>query len=123
MKAIGLALAVLAATAINASAAQAGDAEKGKKVFNKCRACHAVDKPQNRVGPHLVGVVGRKAGSVDKFRYSEAMKNAGIVWDDKNLSSYLEKPRDFVKGNRMAFPGLKDAADRDDVIAYLRTIK
>jgi cytochrome c2 len=97
-----------------------GDAAKGKRIYNKCKACHVINKKNNRIGPHLVGLFGRKAGSVKKFRYSKAMKNSGITWDEKSLDAYLQKPRSFIKGNRMAFPGLRKKKDRDDLIAYLK---
>jgi cytochrome c len=84
-----------------------GDINKGKRIYNKCKACHVINKKKNRIGPHLVGLFGRKAGSVKKFRYSKAMKKSGI-------------PRSFIKGNRIAFPGLRKKKDRDDLIAYLK---
>jgi len=113
--AFGLALAGAA------TVAQAADAANGEKVFRKCKACHVVDKEQNRVGPHLVGVVGREVASVDGFRYSDAMVEwgAGKVWDAATLDEYLADPRGVVKGTKMAFPGLKKETDRADVIAYL----
>ncbi len=108
-----------------ASASAEGDAAKGEKVFKKCAACHAIGEgAKNKVGPQLNAVVGRTAGSVDGFKYSKAMVEAGeggVVWDDETLHSYLEKPRDFIKGNRMSFAGLKKEDDRADVIAYLKT--
>lgn len=108
-----------------ASAAAAGDAEKGEKVFRKCQACHAVGEgARNKVGPHLNDVIGRTAGSLEDFKYSKAMIGAGeegIVWDEESLSAYLEKPRGFIKGNRMAFAGLRKEDERADVIAYLKT--
>ena len=113
---LGLGLAVVAAP----QAFAAGDAANGKKVFRKCQACHVVNKEQNRVGPHLVGIMGRAAGAVDGFKYSKAMAESGITWDDATLDAYLENPRGYIKGNRMAFPGLKKAEDRADVIAYLK---
>jgi len=97
-----------------------GDINKGKRIYNKCKACHVINKKKNRIGPHLVGLFGRKAGSVKKFRYSKAMKKSGITWDEKSLDAYLQKPRSFIKGNRMAFPGLRKKKDRDDLIAYLK---
>ncbi|WP_157014378.1 c-type cytochrome [Mesorhizobium xinjiangense] len=101
-----------------------GDAVAGKKVFNKCRACHTADKEQNKIGPHLVGVVGRTAGTVESFqsKYSPNMKEAGaegLVWDDENLAKYLRAPKSVIPKGRMAFPGLKDDQDIADVIAYL----
>jgi cytochrome c len=103
-----------------APAAWAQDAEAGKKVFNQCRACHVVDKETNRVGPHLVGLFGRKAGHVDGFAYSDAMKNADITWDEESLSKYLTDPKGFIAGNKMAFAGVKKEDDLKNLIAYLK---
>jgi cytochrome c len=97
-----------------------GDITKGKRVFNKCKACHMVSKQQNRIGPHLVGIFGRKAGSVKGYRYSKAMKDLGVVWNEKSLNAYFTNPRKFIKGTRMAFAGLRKKKDRDDLIAYLK---
>lgn len=96
-----------------------GDAEAGAKVFKRCQACHVVDKEQNRVGPYLLGLFGRKAGSVEGYRYSDAMKSADLVWSEDTLDAYLENPKKLIPKNRMAFPGLKKEADRQNVIAYL----
>jgi cytochrome c len=108
-----------------ASASAEGDAAKGEKVFRKCKACHAVGEgAKNKVGPHLNDIIGRAAGTAEGFKYSKAMKAAGeggIVWDDESLAAYLEKPRDYIKGNRMSFAGLRKEADRANVIAYLKT--
>ncbi len=103
--------------------AGAGDAEAGKKVFNKCRACHSVEAGKNMVGPSLAGVAGRKAGEVQGFNYSEAMKGAGITWTDENLHKYLADPKTFIPKNKMAFAGLKDETERQNVIAYLKTVQ
>jgi cytochrome c len=112
---------VAGALALASSAALAqGDAAQGEKVFNKCKACHAVDEPQNKVGPHLVGVFGREAGSVEGFRYSDAMKESGVTWNEETIAAYLADPRGYIKGNRMAFVGLKKQADIADLIAYLK---
>ena len=100
--------------------ALAQDAEAGKKVFNQCRACHVLDQPTNRVGPHLVGLIGRKAGSVEGFSYSDAMKNSGITWDEESLSKYLKDPKGFIAGNKMAFAGVKKDDDLKNLIAYLK---
>ncbi len=108
-----------------ASAFAEGDVAKGEKVFRKCKACHAVGEgAKNKVGPHLNDIIGRTAGTAEGFKYSKAMVAAGeggIVWDDESLAAYLEKPRDYIKGNRMSFAGLRKEADRADVIAYLKT--
>lgn len=102
--------------------ALAGDVEAGAQVFRKCRACHVVDSAKNRVGPHLVDVIGRVAGSVAEFtKYSPAMRESGIVWDEATLDAYLENPRKYLKGGRMAFPGLPNPTDRTNVIAYLKS--
>ncbi len=97
-----------------------GDSAKGEKIFKKCAACHSVEAGKNKVGPSLHGVVGRPAGSVEGFKYSDGMKESGIVWDEATLDSFLTKPKDVVPKTRMAFPGLKDEQDRQDVIAYLK---
>ncbi len=106
------------------AAAGAGDPAAGKKVFNKCKACHFADKEKNKVGPYLKGVVGRKAAAVEGFKYSEAMKAKaaeGLVWTEENLKAYLAAPKKFVPGNKMAFVGLKKDKDIADVIAYLKS--
>lgn len=118
-----IALAMMAATAAaNAPALAAGDAAAGQKIFNKCRACHVADKTTNRVGPHLADVIGRKAGSVENFKYSDAMKAAGdngLTWTEENLAKYMKEPKAFIPGNRMAFVGLKKDEEIADLIAYL----
>ena len=76
------------------------------------------------MGPHLKNVIGRTAGTLEKYRYSPAMKKKGkegLIWNDESLDKYLEKPRKFVKGTKMIFPGLKKEADRKNLIAYLKT--
>jgi len=105
------------------SCANAADAAKGKKVFNKCRACHALAAGKHRIGPSLNGVLGRKAGTAEKYRYSKAMVKAGaggLVWDEKSLGEYLKKPRAFVKGTKMIFPGLKKQTDLANLMAFLK---
>ena len=101
-----------------------GDAEKGKKVFNKCKACHMVgDNAKKRVGPPLNNIIGAKAGVQEDYKYSAALVEAGkggLVWDEATLSAYLLKPKDVVPKGKMAFPGLKKESDRVDVIEYLK---
>ena len=96
-----------------------GDPEKGEKVFNKCKTCHVVEEEQNKVGPHLVGIFGRQAGSVEGFKYSDAMKESGIVWEDETITAYLKEPRAYIPGNRMAFAGLRKDEEIADLLAYL----
>ena len=102
-----------------------GDAADGEKVFRKCKACHAVgDGAKNRVGPALNGVVDNPAGRNPDFTYSSGLQAAaadGLVWDEEAMEAFLTKPRDFIKGTKMSFAGLKDEEDIEDVIAYLRT--
>jgi cytochrome c len=101
-------------------AAQAQDVEAGKGVFKKCQACHQIGK--NALGPNLQCVIGRKAGSVADFAgYSEAMKNAGFNWEDEKFLAYIENPKGLVAGNKMIFAGIKDATERQNLLAYLKT--
>ncbi|PWE32277.1 cytochrome Cy [Maritimibacter sp. 55A14] len=99
-----------------------GDPDAGKKVFRKCQACHVADKEQNRVGPHLVGVVGRDVASVEGFSYSDALSGVEGAWTPEKLSAWLENPREFASGNKMSFAGLSDEQDRADVIAYIESL-
>lgn len=119
------ALAFLAALAFPLAAAAAdGSAEAGAAVFRKCTACHNAEEPVNKVGPHLVGIVGRPAASLaDYATYSEAMKAAaagGLVWDEATLAAYLAGPKKMIPKTRMAFSGLKSEADIAAIIAYLK---
>ena len=97
-----------------------GDSVAGKKVFNKCKVCHLLEKGGiNRIGPNLFGVIGRVSGTLNDFRYSKAMRKAGITWDSETLAEYLVKPKDYIPGTKMAFPGLDTAEEIQDVIAYI----
>jgi len=113
--ALGLALSMLAAPAF-----AEGDVKAGKKVFNKCKACHVVDKEKNRVGPHLVGLYGRTAGTVEGFKYSDAMIEHGVEWNDETLAEYLAAPKKVVKGTKMSFAGLRKEKDIVNILAYLK---
>lgn len=111
----------LAIAGLNLPAARAADVENGRKLFRQCEACHTVEAGgKNKIGPNLHGVMGRKAGLVDGYNYSKAMSASGIVWDDANLDKYLERPATFLKGNKMAYAGLRKDTDRADVIAFIR---
>lgn len=101
-----------------------GDVPKGEQVFKKCMACHTVSEKTNKVGPHLVGIVGRPVASVEGYAYSEAMKAhgaGGAVWDEAALQAYLENPKAIVAKSKMAFAGLKKEDERADLIAFLKT--
>ena len=105
---------------ISAGSALAADVEAGKKVFRKCKACHTLKAGgKSAIGPNLYGVVGREAAAVDGFKYSKAMKESGLVWDEANLTGYLTKPKEFLPGNKMPFPGLKKPEQIENVIAYI----
>ncbi|WP_417622864.1 c-type cytochrome [Parasphingorhabdus sp.] len=97
-----------------------GDAAAGKSAFIQCRTCHVTDPGMNRTGPSLAGIVGRKAGSVAGFKYSEANANSGITWTEEKLFQFLEKPQRVIPKTKMIFAGMPDAQKRADVIAYLK---
>lgn len=102
-------------------AAAAADVEHGKSIFAKCRACHQIgEKARNLVGPELNGVIGRKAGSVPGFKYSEANKTSGITWDEATFREYIKNPRAKLPGTKMVFAGIPNDQDIDDLIAYLK---
>lgn len=113
-------LVVAMIAAVPSLAAAEGDAKKGEKTFRKCKACHTATEDKNKVGPSLMGVFGRKAGTHPDFKYSKGMTEIGVTWDEANLDKFLTKPKDFVKGTKMIFAGLKKEDDRANVIAYLK---
>lgn len=98
-----------------------GDAAHGKVIFVQCQACHSIEPGENKIGPSLAGVVGREAGTIADFTYSDPNKNSGITWSEDKLFQYLENPQRIVPGTKMTFAGLPKAQDRADVIAYLKT--
>ena len=116
-----LVLCVLATTA--GASALAADVEAGKTEFKKCALCHTTEPGKNKIGPSLFGVVGRKSATLENFNYSEAMKKFDHTWDEASLDEYLTDPRATVPGTKMIFPGIKEKTERDDVIAYLETLK
>ncbi len=132
------AAAAVSLLAMSASAFAEGDAAKGEKVFKKCTACHMVgEKAKNRVGPVLTGVIGRKAGTAEGYKYSKlnaAAGEAGLEWTEENLIAYLPDPSAFLKtylkengaedkakGRSKMVYKLKKESERKDVVAYLKT--
>ncbi len=124
MKSAGFA-AVVAFFAAASGPALAADAAEGEKVFRRfCTACHiATAEGPKRLGPTLAGLVGRKSGSVEGFRYSEANKKAEITWSPQTLDPYLKDPKAVIPGTIMAFAGVKKDDDRENLIGYLQTLK
>ena len=102
------------------SSANAADPVNGKKVFKKCAACHSLQQGKNKIGPPLNNLLGRKAGSVEGYKYSKAMKNSGVVWDEESLDKFLTKPRKFIPKTKMSFRGIKKKSLREDLIAFLK---
>jgi len=105
------------------SPASSADAQKGRRTFQQCVSCHAVESDSNGFGPHLKGVLGRRAGSVSGYAYSQAMQDAGaagLIWDEAALSAFLASPAKKVPGTKMRFYGFWFQSQIDDVIAYLK---
>lgn len=111
---------LIASIAIATPVFAEGDIKSGKKVFKKCKACHTVKEGKNKVGPSLFNIVDAPAGSVADFKYSDAMAQSGLIWDEATLTAFLTKPKDVVPKTTMAFPGLKKEEQIVDLIAYLR---
>jgi cytochrome c len=110
--------------ALGGQARADGDPANGAKLFKpKCGLCHSTEAGQNKVGPSLAGVVGRKAGTIATYSYSDAMRNSGLTWDSATLDTYLAGPRAKVPGTKMTFVGLPKESDRADIISYLSTLK
>lgn len=112
------------ATFLLPAVASAQDAAAGQRVFNQCRACHTVEQGgRNGVGPNLHGIFGRRAGSIDGFRYSAPMRAKaaeGLTWDEPTLRAYIANPKAIVPAGSMSFPGLRNEQQIDDLIAHLR---
>ncbi len=112
-----LALVVLPYRAV----AQQGDATRGERMYRACVACHSLEPNRNMTGPSLAEVWNRKSGSLPSFpRYSPALKSAGIIWTDDTLDEWIKDPQHFIPGNTMTFPGMKDARQRADLLAFLK---
>lgn len=127
IKAKILALGLATVMALASSAAFAGgDAEKGKKVFKKCKACHSVEAGKHKIGPSLAGIIGKKAGTSD-FKKYKALKGADFVWDEDNLSDWIENQKDFLKAKGLPTKTgmrvkIKKEDDREDLIEYLESL-
>ena len=113
-------LALLMTLSAAYSASAAGDAVRGEARFQDCAACHRLEAGTNNVGPSLHGILARKAGEIADFRYSPAMKKSGILWTPEMLEKFITEPQAMVPANRMPYAGMASAADRADLIAYLR---
>ena len=109
------AVALVVSTSVNSQ-----DKNRGQKLFEECRACHAVERGPQGVGPDLHGVFGRKAGALDEFRFSPALKRSGITWTPQALDAYVADPQKAIPQNRMPYAGMPEARDRADLIAYMR---
>ncbi len=118
-----MAAAVLAAAGLVGAVSLAESATPstahGAEVYERCAACHSLER--DRTGPRHCGLIGRRAGSVAGFDYSEAMRASGITWDEAALDRFLEAPTRAVPGTSMGYAGVDDARDRRDLIAYLKS--
>ena len=115
-------LAVLVITAnLDNLAHSAENNSNGRMLFSECKSCHELADKENRIGPHLVGIFGRSAGSIEGFLYSDAMLSSTFLWNEHTLDQYLAAPNKFLEGTRMYFGGIPDAKDRKDLISFLKT--
>lgn len=119
-----LAITVLVSATPSASTwAQTGDATRGERMFRACAACHSLEPNRHMTGPSLAELWNRRAGAVASFdRYSPALKSSGIIWEDSTLDAWVADPQHFIPGNTMTFPGVKDARQRADLLAFLKDV-
>src|SRR5947208_15223994 len=116
-----VAIMILMLIAPYRAAAQLGNAVRGERMYRACVACHSLEPNRNMTGPSLAEIWNRKSGSLASFpRYSPALKSAGIIWTDDTLDEWIKDPQHFIPGNTMTFPGMKDARQRADLLAYLK---
>lgn len=102
------------------SNAAADDLEAGKRAFLKCKSCHSLEAGKNQTGPSLAKIFGRKAGADGGYKYSQDLMDSGVVWDDKSLDAYITDPKKIIPKGKMSFAGIKDATQRQNLIAYLK---
>ncbi|HEX5507720.1 MAG TPA: c-type cytochrome [Pseudolabrys sp.] len=103
------------------SFAAEGNAARGQRIFGACAPCHSLEPDRNMTGPSLANIWNRKAGALASFdRYSDALKSANIVWNDKTLDEWVANPQHLVPGNHMTFPGVESAQQRADLLAFLK---
>lgn len=113
-------LILLAFTVTLAAGSAQADVKRGEKLFEECRACHTLESGSSSVGPDLHGVFGRRAGALEDFRYSPALKKSGITWSRQTLDAYVADPQKAVPANRMPYGGMPEAKDRADLLEYLQ---
>jgi cytochrome c len=120
-----IAFSTLSLLAILPAHAEQEQGDAGQVAFNNsCRTCHSFKEGDNRLGPSLHGIVGRKAGSMEGFAFSPAMKSSNITWDPANLDKFIANPEAVVSGNGMKpFGGIADASEREKIVNYLKTLK
>src|SRR5260370_34035237 len=120
MKKMALSALVVVAASAFAPAALAQDVAAGKTSFNKCLACHAIGEgAKNKVGPELNGIDGRKSGTAPDYTYSDANKNSGITWNEAQFKEYIKDPKAKIPGTKMAFAGIKNEKEVNDLWAYI----
>lgn len=119
---LGVSGTVVAFVVAPAPPVRAADPDKGKAVFEQCAACHSLGEAGDFDGPTLKGVIGRTAGALEDYRYSAAMKRSGVTWDAAALDKYIADPQAFIPGNRMAFAGIGDRTQREDLIEYIASV-
>jgi len=121
IRAAAYSIVLASAGALSVPAYAEGDVGAGEKIFAHCAPCHSTKPGENKVGPSLAGVFGRKSGTEPGYSYSSAVKGLNVTWDETNLNEWLQGPSKFAKGTKMIY-SVPDAKDRQDVIAYLKTL-
>jgi cytochrome c len=106
---------------LSSGLAAEGDTARGQRIFGACAPCHSLEPDKNLTGPSLAGIWGRQAGKLPSFdRYSSAIRSSGIIWEDAALNAWIADPQKFIPENHMTFPGIKDARERADLLAFLK---